>query len=297
MKTEIEREVLMIPVKLVRVTNPRVRDPKRFEKIVRNIEAIGLKRPITVTEGSPDAGGAPTYELVCGQGRLEAFQALGQTEIPAFVRRISKTDSLIASLVENIARRRVRAIDQINLIQWMHDQGNSTEDIARKTGLTENYLQGILKLIKHGEERVLDAVLHGRLPITIAVSIAGLDDDASQRILLETYERKEMKQTTLSLFRRLLDLRKSFGRNCANDARSRARKRTSADGLILAYKRETQRQRLMVRKAQTAESRLLSLTAAFKALLADENFATLLRAENLQTLPKFLVERVKEASS
>jgi len=294
MKDDNEREVVMVPVKAVRVPNPRVRDRKRFERIVKNIEAVGLKRPITVTEGEPDAEGSPTYSLVCGQGRLEAFQALGQAEIPAFVRKLTKTDSLIASLVENIARRRVRAIDQIRLIQWMHEQGNSLEEIARKTGLVEGYLQGILKLLRQGEERVLDAVLHGRLPITIAVSISGLDDEASQRMLLEAYERKEMKQTTLSTFRKLLEQRKCFGRTYSKEAQ-RGKKRTSADGLILAYKRETQRQKLMVRKAQAAESRLLSLTAAFKALLADENFATLLRAEELQTLPKFIVERVQEA--
>lgn len=295
MKDGNEREVVMVPVKAVRVPNPRVRDRKRFERIVKNIEVVGLKRPITVTEGEPDAEGAATYDLVCGQGRLEAFQALGQAEIPAFVRKLTKTDSLIASLVENIARRRVRAIDQIRLIQWMQDQGNSLGEIARKTGLGEGYLNGILKLLRQGEERVLDAVLHGRLPITIAVSISGMDDEASQRILLEAYERKEMKQASLSRFRRLIDQRKSFGRGYSRSVQ-RGKKRTSADGLILAYKRETQRQRLMVRKAQAAESRLLSLTAAFKALLADENFGTLLRAEDLQTLPKFLVERVQEAS-
>ena len=65
--------------------------------------------------------------------------------------------------------------------------------------------------------------------------------------------------------------------------------------VILAYKQETQRQKLMVRKARACETRLLSLTAAFKALLADENFATLLRAEDLNTLPKFIVERVQQS--
>ena len=212
MSTRAEREVIMVPVKAVRVTNPRARDRKRFERIVRNIEAVGLKRPITVTEGPPDADGQSTYELVCGQGRLEAFQSLGQEEIPAFVRGYSKTDSLIASLVENIARRRVRAIDQIRLIQWMQEQGHSPEDIARKTGLGEAYLHGILKLLAHGEDRVLDAVLHGRLPITIAVRICGGDDETNQQILLEAYERKEMKQATLAKFRMLLEQRKCFGR-------------------------------------------------------------------------------------
>ncbi len=142
---------------------------------------------------------------------------------------------------------------------------------------------------------MLDAVLQGRLPITIAVPIAGADDEESQRVLLEAYERKEMNQKTLLTFKRLMDQRKSFGRSFTRDSRQRVRTRTSADGLILAYKKETQRQRLLVRKAQIVETRLLSLTAAFKALLADENFSTLLRAEALQTLPKFMVERVRQS--
>ncbi len=295
MKPGDEKEVVMVPVKAVRVGNPRVRDPRKFELIVQNIGAVGLKRPITVTEGPPDEAGQPTYELVCGQGRLEAFIALGQTEIPALIRTMTKTDSLVASLVENIARRRIRAVDQIRMIQWMQGQGNSVADIARKTGLAEGYLSGIIKLLESGEERVLDAVLQGRLPITIAVPIAGADDEESQRVLLEAYERKEMNQKTLLTFKRLMDQRKSFGRSFTRDSRQRVRTRTSADGLILAYKKETQRQRLLVRKAQIVETRLLSLTAAFKALLADENFSTLLRAEALQTLPKFMVERVRQS--
>jgi ParB family chromosome partitioning protein len=288
-----EKEILMIPVQAIRVANPRVRERRKFEQIVRSIAEQGLKRPITVTETKPGPDGQPAYDLVCGQGRLEAFISLGQSEIPAFVRRMSKTDGLVASLVENIARRRVRALDQIRMIQWMHSQGNSLDEISRKTGLSAQYLEGILRLLDHGEERILDAVLLGRLPITIAIQIAGVDDEAAQRMLVEAYERKAMKQATLSIFRRLLDQRKAFGKTYTNDARLRARRRTTADGLILAYKQETQRQKLMVRKARACESRLLSLGAAFRALLADENFTTLLRAEDLDTLPKFLVERAK----
>lgn len=294
MKTD-DNEVAMIPIPAIRVANPRVRERRKFEEIVRSIAEQGLKRPITVTESKAGPDGQPAYDLVCGQGRLEAYVALGQSEIPAFVRRMSKTDGLVASLVENIARRRVRALDQIRMIQWMHGQGNSLEEIERKTGLSAHYLQGILKLLDNGEERMLDAVLLGRLPITIAVQIAGMEDEAAQRMLVEAYERKAMKQSTLSTFRRLLDQRKCFGKGYTNDARLRARRRTTADGLILAYKQETQRQKLMVRKARACESRLLSLAAAFRALLADENFTTLLRAEDLDTLPKFLFERVQEA--
>ena len=164
-----EKEIQMIPVQAIRIANPRVRERRKFELIVRSIADQGLKRPITVTESKPGPDGQPVYDLVCGQGRLEAFVALGQSEIPAFVRRMTKTDGLVASLVENIARRRVRALDQIKMIQWMHGQGNTLDEIARKTGLSEKYLEGVLKLLEHGEERILDAVLLGRLPITIAI--------------------------------------------------------------------------------------------------------------------------------
>ena len=84
-----QHDIILIPVKSVRVANPRVRDRRKFELIVRSIAEQGLKRPITVTEAKPGADGEPAYDLVCGQGRLEAFMSLGETEIPAFVRRIS----------------------------------------------------------------------------------------------------------------------------------------------------------------------------------------------------------------
>ena len=45
-----QHDIILIPVKSVRVANPRVRDRRKFELIVRSIAEQGLKRPITVTE-------------------------------------------------------------------------------------------------------------------------------------------------------------------------------------------------------------------------------------------------------
>jgi ParB family chromosome partitioning protein len=84
--------VRMIPVDRIRVVNPRVRDMAKFERVVESISKLGLKKPITVTVGKPGDDGVESFDLVCGQGRLEAFKALGQTEIPALVRGLSKTD-------------------------------------------------------------------------------------------------------------------------------------------------------------------------------------------------------------
>jgi len=291
-----ETRVRMIPIDRIRIVNARVRDRKKFEGIVENIAAIGLKRPITVTVGKPGDDGREMYDLVCGQGRLEAYIALGEKEIPALVRDMSKTDGLLASLVENIARRRVRSIEQVKMIQWMKDQGHGDAEIARKTGLCEAYVHDILGFMRAGEERLLEAVLNGRIPVTIATKIAELSDEQSQSLLVEAYERKEMNQKTLTAFKRIVEQRRYLGKAYGQHQREGGPRRTSADSLVLAYRQETQRQKLMVKKAKLCESRLLSTSAAFRVLVRDEDYVNLLRAEKMDTMPKFLAEKAREVA-
>ena len=291
-----ETRVRMIPIDRIRIVNARARDRKKFEGIVENIAAIGLKRPITVTVGKPGDDGREIYDLVCGQGRLEAYIALGEKEIPALVRDMSKTDGLLASLVENIARRRVRSIEQVKMIQWMKDQGHGDAEIARKTGLCEAYVHDILGFMRAGEERLLEAVLNGRIPVTIATKIAELSDEQSQSLLVEAYERKEMNQKTLTAFKRIVEQRRYLGKAYGQHQREGGPRRTSADSLVLAYRQETQRQKLMVKKAKLCESRLLSTSAAFRVLVRDEDYVNLLRAEKMDTMPKFLAEKAREVA-
>ena len=105
--------VELIPIDRISVANPRVRNQRIFSEIVDNIAEIGLKKPITVTRRADDADG-PRFYLVCGQGRLEAYQALGQTTIPALVIEADAEERMIKSLVENCARRQHKAIDLLH---------------------------------------------------------------------------------------------------------------------------------------------------------------------------------------
>src|SRR6202008_539880 len=85
-------EIQMIPIDRIRILNPRHRDRKKFELIVQSIKNLGLKKPIQVSLRSPKEGEGPGYDLVCGQGRIEAFTALGFKEIPALVVEVSKEE-------------------------------------------------------------------------------------------------------------------------------------------------------------------------------------------------------------
>ena len=74
-------EVRAVPISAITVLNPRSRNKKIFQELVTSIAHLGLKKPITVAARHDGTG----YDLVCGQGRLEAFLALGESEIPAVV--------------------------------------------------------------------------------------------------------------------------------------------------------------------------------------------------------------------
>lgn len=78
-------------------------------------------------------------------------------------------------------------------------------------------------------------------------------------------------------------------------ARGTPRKRgdVTTSSLVRTYQKEVERQRLMVKKAEFGQQRLMFVVGALRQLLADENFTNLLRAEGLNTLPKYLAERVR----
>src|SRR5260221_5383251 len=107
--TSTASEIRMISITSITVLNPRVRNKKIFNELVTSIAHLGLKKPITVSQRSDQSG----YDLVCGQGRLEAFTALGQTEIPAVVLEAKEEERFVMSLVEKLAQRHHSAIQLI----------------------------------------------------------------------------------------------------------------------------------------------------------------------------------------
>ena len=104
-------EVRDILIAQIDILNPRERNQKVFQEMVASIKALGLKKPITVTPRGE------RFILVCGQGRVEAFQALGQTAIPALVVVASEEDAFVMSLVENIARRHPRSLELLETVR------------------------------------------------------------------------------------------------------------------------------------------------------------------------------------
>lgn len=279
-------QVELIPVDRINVVNPRIRNRKVFREITENIARLGLKRPVTVIRRDDGA----RYDLVCGQGRLEAYQALGQREIPAVIIEAGEEDLLVMSLVENLARRQHRAIDLLRDITGMKQRGYTETEIAGKTGLTLEYTRGVIRLLENGETRLLRSVEAGVIPISVAVAIADTDDAGVQDILQKAYETRQLRGRRLLLAKRLIESRRRRGKGLRGSYHRTGL--VSSDALLRAYRDDAEKKRLLVRKAEATRDRLVFVTEAVRKLFADENFVTLLRAENLDTLPKNLADRL-----
>jgi ParB family chromosome partitioning protein len=194
------------------------------------------------------------------------------------------------SLAENLARRRHRGVELAKEIASLKERGYDHAEIARKTDLPETYVRGIIRLLSKGETRLLQAVEGGQIPITIAVTIASSDDATVQRALAEAYDSKSIRGKALLKARRLVELRRSRGKN--GRASGQSADDLSSRQVLQTYQHEMNRQRLLVNKAKVGETRLLFIVSALKSLLGDEAFVNLLRAESLNSLPQYLAEQV-----
>ena len=286
------QRVEMIPIDRITVVNPRLRNKKVFKGIVENIAEVGLKRPITVTSRHGEDG--PLYDLVCGQGRLEAFRQLGQAEVPALIVTADQEDCFVASLVENCARRQHQAVDLLQDILGMRERGYSDSEIAAMTGLSAYYVSIVGRLLERGERRLVAAVEAGYLPISVALEICEADDQGVQAALHKAYEEKLLRGRALIAARRLVEIRKRRGKADKLNRIVGKDAATTPEGLVKAFQEDTERKRMMIRKTEATRNRLVFIVEALSHLSNDESFVALLEDEGLATIPTSLADRIQK---
>ena len=278
-----------IPVHLIRVVNPRTRNRVKWLAIVASIKAVGLKRPISVSKRDVPDDDGKLYDLVCGQGRLEAFIELEQPTIEAALVDASEIDRHLMSLVENIARRPASNRTIYFEVRSLLERGNDGPTIARKLGLDRAYVHGIVRLVERGEAALIEQVESGTLPISVAVEISNGDDENVQKAMLEGYASGTLRGSKLLAVRKLIKEQKAKREGKA----ALPEKPLTGAALTNLYKQRVREQQRLVVKADQAREKLLMIAAVMRELLADEDLLTMLRAENLSDMPEQLAMRAR----
>lgn len=132
------------------------------------------------------------------------------------------------------------------------------------------------------------------MPLSVALYITRAEEKDVQKALEAAYDSGELRGKKLLEARRLVELRHRHGKRKGATPTNQPRSRMTSAALVRAYCVEAERQQDMIRRAQSTRGDLLLLDAAFDALINDENFLTLLRAEGLDSLPRMVVDGLRE---
>jgi ParB family transcriptional regulator, chromosome partitioning protein len=170
-----------IPVDAI-VANPKqprqVFDEEALAELKTSIQEVGFLQPIVVRETGPQK-----YELVMGERRWRAAQALSRDSIPAIIRETRDDALLRDALLENIHRVNLNPLEEAAAYQQLLDEFGAThEELARRIGRSRPQITNTIRLLNLPAP-VQRRVAAGVLSAGHARALLGLEDFDEQENL------------------------------------------------------------------------------------------------------------------
>jgi ParB family chromosome partitioning protein len=139
-------------------------DAERLAELTRAIQSQGIIEPLIVRiVGNPDDLEGPRYELIAGERRLRAARAAGLETVPVIVRDLDDRAALEMSLVENLAREELNAVEEGHAFARLSREFSlSHDDIAARIGKSRPYVSNAIRL-RDLPETILDMIAKGQL--------------------------------------------------------------------------------------------------------------------------------------
>src|SRR3979490_2060616 len=123
---------------------PRTRfREEALEELARSIEASGIIQPLVVRPiGS-------RFQLIAGERRWRAAQRAGLTKVSVIVRQVPDQAALEMTMVENIQREDLNAIEAARAFERLIDEFQLTqESVAERTGKDRTTVANSVRLLK-----------------------------------------------------------------------------------------------------------------------------------------------------
>jgi len=143
---------------------PRINfDKERLAELTRAIQSQGIIEPLIVRRiDAPEADG-PRYELIAGERRLRAARAAGLETVPVVVRELDDRSALEMSLVENIVREDLNAVEEgLAFFRLVDHFGLTHDEIATRVGKSRPYVGNTIRLLELPQP-ILNMIAKGEL--------------------------------------------------------------------------------------------------------------------------------------
>src|SRR5690349_20084794 len=137
---------------------PRTRfREEALEELARSIKSSGIIQPLVVR---PIGN---RFQLIAGERRWRAAQRAGLTKVPAIVRQVPDELALEMTLVENIQREDLNAIEAARAFERLMDEFQLTQEaVAERTGKDRATVANSIRLLKL-ETKIQDWIEEGKL--------------------------------------------------------------------------------------------------------------------------------------
>ena len=156
-----------------------------LQELTNSIKEQGLIQPIVVR---PDKSSEGKYEIIAGERRWIASQNAGLHEVPIVILDVDDAKSLEFSIVENVQRQDLNAIEEARGYQRLVDDFNyNHEKLSQFIGKSRSYIANSLRLLSLPDD-VLLLVQQGNLTAGHARSLVGLNN--SSEIAKKILEKK-----------------------------------------------------------------------------------------------------------
>ncbi|WP_375514566.1 ParB/RepB/Spo0J family partition protein [uncultured Nostoc sp.] len=190
-------------------------DPIKMEQLIQSVKQHGILENLLIRPIQNQPG---QYELVAGERRYRAAQAVGLVEVPVTIRELTDSEAIAIALVENLQRQDLNPVEETegilqlvalrlecaqnevvsllyrmqNDVQRLNDnviiqpQAESIKAIFNELGLMgwESFVSNRLPLLKLPED-VLEVLRSGQIEYTKARAIARLGDEETRKQLIE----------------------------------------------------------------------------------------------------------------
>lgn len=119
-------------------------DEIALHELAASIQSSGVMQPVVVR---PVTGGR--FQLIAGERRWLASQKAGKQTVPAIVREVSNEQALEMTIVENLQREDLGAMEQARAFERLSREFALTqEQIAQRTGKDRSVIANYIRLLK-----------------------------------------------------------------------------------------------------------------------------------------------------
>ena len=185
---KIQSGPILIPISKIKANKDQPRKifkDKELVELSNSIKENGIIQPITVSEENGQ------FIIIAGERRFRASKLAGLKEVPVNIKKVTKKDTLVMAIIENVQRSDLNCIEEaLAYYQLMNEFSLTQEEVAKKIGKERSTIANFLRILKLPREVIQqiqrDELSFGHAKILVALK----DDEIIKRIAREAINNK-----------------------------------------------------------------------------------------------------------